>query len=696
MTKLVKKLLISLMAIAMTACLGYALLGTQPITANAATAEYGLWVGGVKVTSDNLVIDGNDNSTITGSATYDAENNILTLDNFSYTGAGYLFDDWIGNSAIIFAENELTVKLVGTNVITTTEDRCFGIVSYGLLTITDDTEDKTDGVLTITCEFCAINVGTLSICNVTVNATGLGAICVEDGDTIINNAIINAIGTSEEALLVNDIFKVENSSLTLESQVGIALDCYDSIDSFYTIKNSTLTINSQNKGIRGAEIFVSNSTIEISAVNEAVCDSILGVGYALLFIDSHEVYAGVDSASATLIAEPDDTTYENKYVKVVPTYDVWVAGIRLNAENFIIDREDDASISGSATYDAVSNTLTLDNFVYSGEGYLKANGDYVAIYVADGTTIKAVGENDIYCNGSYDKNYIAIYSEGELTIIGGGSVTDTLKVKSYWGSGIYSENTINFENLNATIIAECGDGVFVNKSYGDVYIKNSNLVVKAYNKGFSLNYAVVIFENSIVAIYSEDEYALWDRSFGGNVNRPNYSDSDGDGYRDKHFAFAGIDEEHSFEVDAEDINTFKEYYVIVIPSRKITLDLSAAGQANKEVFAMLGGTIIIDTPTVADYVFVGWYNENTFETLFDFSAPITENITIYAKFANYTSDIENINGQISSVQSTIITLENNLANKADATELANNVTDLQGKIDALTNNYQSADATQQN
>ena len=91
MTKLVKKLLISLMAIVMTACLGLALLGTQPITANAATAEYDLWVSGVNVTSDNLVIDDNDNSAITGTATYDAENNMIIIAPGSYFNIGELF-----------------------------------------------------------------------------------------------------------------------------------------------------------------------------------------------------------------------------------------------------------------------------------------------------------------------------------------------------------------------------------------------------------------------------------------------------------------------------------------------------------------------------------------------------------------------------------------------------------------------------
>ena len=49
MTKLVKKLLISLMAIVMTACLGVASLGAQPITANAVAAEYDVWVAGIQL-----------------------------------------------------------------------------------------------------------------------------------------------------------------------------------------------------------------------------------------------------------------------------------------------------------------------------------------------------------------------------------------------------------------------------------------------------------------------------------------------------------------------------------------------------------------------------------------------------------------------------------------------------------------------
>ena len=168
------------MALVMTVCLGYALLGTQPITANAAAAEYGLSVGGVKVTSDNLVIDGNDNSAITGSATYDAENKTLTLDNFSYTGVGMIVD-----GAVILCDysiDSLNIVLKGTNTLTITEDD-WGNSECGIrlektnasLRISDYVGDDSTGVLNITSGFYGIefdgggNTTALTLVNVTLN-----------------------------------------------------------------------------------------------------------------------------------------------------------------------------------------------------------------------------------------------------------------------------------------------------------------------------------------------------------------------------------------------------------------------------------------------------------------------------------------------------------------------------------------------
>lgn len=98
------------------------LLGLLPgmsLTAYAAAA-YNLWVGGVQVTSDNLIIDNSDSTAINGSATYDPEAHTLTLENFSYTGPGH--SDGEEGGGIDCREGNLTIVLVGNNSITKKDD----------------------------------------------------------------------------------------------------------------------------------------------------------------------------------------------------------------------------------------------------------------------------------------------------------------------------------------------------------------------------------------------------------------------------------------------------------------------------------------------------------------------------------------------------------------------------------------------
>lgn len=62
---------------------GSGVTGTEVITVNAAT-HYGIWVGGIEVTSGNAAnVSG---TGITGTVTYDAVNNMLTLNNAAITG----------------------------------------------------------------------------------------------------------------------------------------------------------------------------------------------------------------------------------------------------------------------------------------------------------------------------------------------------------------------------------------------------------------------------------------------------------------------------------------------------------------------------------------------------------------------------------------------------------------------------------
>ena len=106
--------------------------------------KYDLWVGGVQFDEDNLEINANDIPGVTGSATYDPENNELTLDGFQYTGEGYryLVDPGTQNEQYYAAgiyytgTDELTVRLVQENAVTVTGDatNSYGFRSENLRT----------------------------------------------------------------------------------------------------------------------------------------------------------------------------------------------------------------------------------------------------------------------------------------------------------------------------------------------------------------------------------------------------------------------------------------------------------------------------------------------------------------------------------------------------------------------------------
>lgn len=115
-----------------------------------AATTYGLHVGNIEVTSENLTIDSSDTTDITsGSATYNPETKTLTLDNFNYQGAGY--SDGSEGGAIDSRGNDLTILLKGNNSILKQNDNSIN-KSHGIYfktgTLTVD-KDSSGGSLTI-------------------------------------------------------------------------------------------------------------------------------------------------------------------------------------------------------------------------------------------------------------------------------------------------------------------------------------------------------------------------------------------------------------------------------------------------------------------------------------------------------------------------------------------------------------------
>ena len=116
------------MLISMSMVIG-SLAGTGISAYAAGTTEdptaYDLWVGGVQFTSDNLVIDSDDDNAFRGEAIYDPEENTLTLHDFS--NGGKVKKDirsYWGIAAFSENDNELCLILKGDNYITVDPSTC--------------------------------------------------------------------------------------------------------------------------------------------------------------------------------------------------------------------------------------------------------------------------------------------------------------------------------------------------------------------------------------------------------------------------------------------------------------------------------------------------------------------------------------------------------------------------------------------
>ena len=109
-------------------------------------------------------------------------------------------------------------------------------------------------------------------------------------------------------------------------------------------------------------------------------------------------------------------------------YDLWVGGVQVtdaNKDNIVVP-----GAIGSATYDPDTQTLTLNNFSYTGLGYNhyyyydEDYGEhyysYAAIYSKNKLIIKLVGNNTVFCEGEGAglPSFCGVYTEeyGDLTI----------------------------------------------------------------------------------------------------------------------------------------------------------------------------------------------------------------------------------------------------------------------------------------
>lgn len=175
-----------------------AMIPSWSVTANAAS-DYGLAVGGKAVTSDNTRGKG---------WSYDLSTNTLTLNGYTYSEKGWVYESFSGG---IYSSSDLKIELVGNNSVDNTfsDPYCWncGIYVKGTLTI------KGNGSLT------------------TQGGGEKGSYGIMAGGLTVNGGTITAIGKTANdscGIVTNDERKdmtVKNGTITARAAIATGTSC---------------------------------------------------------------------------------------------------------------------------------------------------------------------------------------------------------------------------------------------------------------------------------------------------------------------------------------------------------------------------------------------------------------------------------------------------------------------------------------
>lgn len=158
---------------------------------------------------------------------------------------------------------------------------------------------------------------------------------------------------------------------------------------------------------------------------------------------------GKNAYTAEIIHDECPEAFEKPYIKITEgpkdDYGVWVCGKRITADN-----AQDVFGDGTVKYDFQSSTLTLDNALLSGGGFVDnhfSNNETV-IFAADSLNVVLLGNSKLSCTSGKASYSCALSVDGILRISGDGSVD----LRSGTVSGIYSTSAAIHCN------AYCQDG----------------------------------------------------------------------------------------------------------------------------------------------------------------------------------------------------------------------------------------------
>jgi hypothetical protein len=296
-------------------------------------------------------------------------------------------------------------------------------------------------------------------------------------------------------------------------------------------------------------------------------------------------------------------------------YNIWVGGIRVTEAN-----RNDVLGDGKVSYDPASSTLNLDGV----DGFTGMNDDKRFIY-ANRMNLTITGSGDLYpIGGAFCRDVICV-TLGSLTLNGDFTITNTSSTLIR-GSGLNVARDVIFEGGSITVTA-AGNAVTIDSASRKVVVKD----------GMERLEATTVAETGTFyafKVYGRDYVILEDGLLVTEFIR-----TDG---------------------NTENVDLSNARHAVIEHGVVVTFDLNGGSLdgSTGDVTVVLpkNSTLTLPGEPVRDeLIFGGWYMDEAFTQPFDPTLPITEDITLWARWTiEYEvtvrwSDLDSAPGSVSVV-----------------------------------------------
>ena len=277
------------------------------------------------------------------------------------------------------------------------------------------------------------------------------------------------------------------------------------------------------------------------------------------------------------------------YASAPPTlYDLWVGGTQVTSDN-----QDDVLGDGKVTYNPTTQTLDFDD----------------------------VTINDYHIQWDNDK--VGIFSQGiDLTITGKVNVPGT----DLWNAiGVYNKSG---ETINCTINA---DITLTRELYvqGNLTIAGGSITKSTNGSSLSVN-GTLTMKSDITKI---DVYGYIAGYQGITIEEPLVITSP-----------ENLTITNGVTTSIGSLSAYSNPHIVIehpqVTTHTVTFNLNGGSMTGTNPVTVNDGETVTrpaTDPTKENNLFVNWYSDAGLTTEFDFSKPITEDTTIYAKYTQYAS-----------------------------------------------------------